>query len=236
MAECLGQDAPLCDIGPMPWGDGIVDVQDLIVLADYIGKDVVDGTLIAHWALDEMEGDIAYDSAGANDGTLVGEPVWESEDGIVDGALGFDGVDDHIVTERGLNPSDGAFSVLAWIKGGAPGQVLISQVDGTNWLMADPVAGTLMTELSPPAGRTPIPPLVSECLITDGNWHRVGLVWDGMARTLYVDDVLVAEDMQSGLAACSGGLNIGCGESMDPSTFFSGLIDDVRLYNRAVTP
>jgi hypothetical protein len=27
---------PLCDIGPMPWGDGIVDVQDLIVLAEHL--------------------------------------------------------------------------------------------------------------------------------------------------------------------------------------------------------
>jgi len=31
-----GTDDPLCDIGPMPWGDGIVDVQDLIVLAEYL--------------------------------------------------------------------------------------------------------------------------------------------------------------------------------------------------------
>jgi Tol biopolymer transport system component len=29
-------DEPLCDIGPMPWGDGIVDVQDLIVLAEHL--------------------------------------------------------------------------------------------------------------------------------------------------------------------------------------------------------
>jgi len=31
-----GTDEPLCDIGPMPWGDGIVDVQDLIVLAEHL--------------------------------------------------------------------------------------------------------------------------------------------------------------------------------------------------------
>ena len=31
-----GSDDSLCDIGPMPWGDGIVDVQDLIVLAEYL--------------------------------------------------------------------------------------------------------------------------------------------------------------------------------------------------------
>jgi len=31
-----GTDDSLCDIGPMPWGDGIVDVQDLIVLAEHL--------------------------------------------------------------------------------------------------------------------------------------------------------------------------------------------------------
>ena len=31
-----GTDQPLCDVGPMPWGDGIVDVQDLIVLAEHL--------------------------------------------------------------------------------------------------------------------------------------------------------------------------------------------------------
>ena len=31
-----GTDNQLCDVGPMPWGDGIVDVQDLIVLAEHL--------------------------------------------------------------------------------------------------------------------------------------------------------------------------------------------------------
>jgi Tol biopolymer transport system component len=31
-----GTDNSLCDIGPMPWGDGIVDVQDLIILAEHL--------------------------------------------------------------------------------------------------------------------------------------------------------------------------------------------------------
>jgi hypothetical protein len=26
----------LCDVGPMPWGDGVVDAQDLIVLAEHL--------------------------------------------------------------------------------------------------------------------------------------------------------------------------------------------------------
>ncbi len=36
MVDNWGTDNSLCDIGPMPWGDGIVDVQDLIVLAEHL--------------------------------------------------------------------------------------------------------------------------------------------------------------------------------------------------------
>jgi Tol biopolymer transport system component len=35
-----GTDNSLCDIGPMPWGDGVVDVQDLIVLAEHLFEEV----------------------------------------------------------------------------------------------------------------------------------------------------------------------------------------------------
>jgi hypothetical protein len=35
-----GTDEPLCDIGPMPWGDGVVDVQDLIVLSEHLFEEV----------------------------------------------------------------------------------------------------------------------------------------------------------------------------------------------------
>jgi hypothetical protein len=31
-------------------------------------------------------------------------------------------------------------------------------------------------------------------------------------------------------------MNLGCDKDMTPDTFFSGLIDDVRIYNRAVRP
>ncbi len=39
----------------------------------------------------------------------------------------------------GMHPADGKFSVFVWIKGGAPGQVILSQESGVNWLAADGV-------------------------------------------------------------------------------------------------
>jgi len=78
--------------------------------------------------------------------------------------------------------------------------------------------------------------LLSQTVITDGNWHRIGFIWDGSQQILYVDDVEVATGTQSTLAGSTGGLHIGAGKNLDAASFFSGLIDDVRIYNRALTP
>ena len=234
MADCWGQDDAVCDIAPAPFGDGLVDVEDLIVLAEYIGAEVEDRTLIAHWRLDEVDGITACDSAGSCDATLCGDPLWQPDGGAVNGAVALDGIDDFLATDFVLDPSEGPFSVLAWVKGGALGQVLASQVGGANWLIIDGSTGTLATELTN-GGRIQRP-LLSEAAVTDGNWHRIGLTWDGNRRSLYVDDTLVATDEQINLAMCTGGLNIGCGDIMASDSFWSGLIDDVRIYNRAVAP
>jgi hypothetical protein len=130
---------------------------------------------------------------------------------------------------------------VAWIKGGSPGQVIVSQLDGAGtgaaWLGADLVTGALLTELVPlGSGRIVPQPLVSQSVVTDGLWHEVGLVWDGSIRRLYVDGVEVAHDVQplSPLKSSDGGLYIGAGKTLAPASFFLGLVDDVRLYGEAV--
>jgi hypothetical protein len=238
LIEHWGQDEPSVDIAPPPSGDGIVDVQDLEVFMSYWGQEVYEPTLIAQWKLDETEGSIAQDSVGDIDGTLNGNPIWQPTAGKVDGALEFDGIDDYVSTEFVLNPADGPFSVIVWVKGGAPGQVVISQTElgGANWLLADPLEGNLMTELKVKSRGAAA--LLSQTVITDGEWHRVGFVLDGSQRILYVDGVAVAEDTepQGHFVAVHGGLYFGAGKTLDAGSLFSGLIDDVRIYNRPVRP
>ena len=232
--ESWGQDDPLCDIAPQPFSDGIVDVLDLELLMSYWGQPIDEPTLIAHWALDEVEGDTASDSAGINDALVIGNPAWMPGDGQVHGAIQLDGVDDAIIAGLPVNPAVGPFSVFAWIQGGAPGQAIISEPAGPDWLALDPLTGHLMTELTS-TGRSAVP-LPSQAVITDGNWHRIGFVWDGLYRTLYVDGVAVAQDTQDSLANAANSFYIGTGKNMAPGTYFSGMIDDVRIYSRAVEP
>ncbi|MFC1792019.1 kelch repeat-containing protein [Planctomycetota bacterium] len=237
MVDYWGTDEPLYDIAPAPCGDGIVDVQDLIVVAEHLFEDYL---AMPHWKLDEEAGNTAYDSLGVRDGTLHGEPLWQPTGGMIDGSLEFDGIDDYISTDFVLDPSLGAFSTFVWVKGGAPGQVIISQSGGTGniWLGLDDPSGNLMTGLvSPSAGWVAKKPLVSESIISDDQWHQIGIVWDGSYRILYVDGIEVAKDTtaQNPLKPADGGIYIGADKTLGTSTYFSGFIDDVRIYNQTLT-
>jgi len=198
--------------------------------------------LIAHWAFDEAEDNIAHNSVSENHIALFGEPIWQPESGKIGGALQLDGINDYGISDFVLDPANGPFSVFAWVKDGAAGQVIIDQFDGTGsgemWLGTEELLGKLMTGLvPPPAGRFVAQPLVSESVITDGQWHHIGFVWDGSYRFLYVDGTEVAKDTaaQNPLKSADGGLYIGAGKALDAATFFSGRIDDVRVYNLALS-
>ena len=240
LAQYWGQYEPSCDIAPLPNGDGIVDEKDLNLLAEHLLKELQP---VAHWKLDETQGSVAEDSTGGNDGTLSGNPVWQPHGGQVNGALRLDGLDDYVSTDFSLNPVEGSFSVFAWIKGGARGQVVISQRDtsdgrntqpGSAWLWADASYGRLITRLMHP----PFDPLLSEAVITDDQWHHVGLVYDleGLRRYLYVDGAQVAGDTDPvGGVGSNGGLYFGAGQMLEPGSLFSGLIDDIGIYDEVLS-
>lgn len=237
LIEHWGQADPVFDIGPAPLGDGFVGEADLEVLLANLGRNV-DPTLVAHWKLDEVGGTIAYDHGSydgqAEDATLFGDPVWAATEGALDGALALDGIDDYLGTPFLLDPGNGPFSVFAWIKGGAPDQVVVSQEDGRDWLLTD-TQGYLMSDLASD-GRRPGGPLVSDVIVTDDTWHWVGVTWDGATRTLYVDDFEAGHDTLSALKSSAGGLRIGTGQGRATNSFWAGMVDDVRVYSRAVTP
>jgi len=238
LAEYWLQDAALLETAPAPSGYCTVDFEYLAVFAENWLVDFrrpIEFSLFAHWKLDETEGSIAHDSAGDNYATLIGDSLWQPAGGKVDGALELDGIYDFVICHFALDPAYGPFKVLAWIKGGAPGQVIISQSGaglGSEWLWVSPSDGKLMTSLMYPE-----PPLESESVITDGDWHQIGLMWDGWFRHLYVDGAEVAKDTDIvDPVPADGGLLFGAGNNLNNASFFSGLIDDILIYEGKYSP
>ncbi len=230
-----GQNEPLCDIAPMPWGDGVVDIEDLIVLAEHLEPGL---ECVAHWTLDESRGAFTQDSVGDSDAVVLGGATWRPDEGIVDGALQLDGIDAHVSTEFVSDPKLRPVRVACWINTDVPGKVIVSQTAGatfgSTWLGTDPTDGTLMTGMM-----FPVPALPSTTVVADGQWHEVAIDWDGAYRRLWVDQQEIAKDAQPLVLPpfnWTGALNLGAGAGLEPDTFFSGLIDDVRIYNRAVKP
>jgi len=229
MVDHWGTDEPLCDIGPTPLGDGIVDMQDLIVLDDHL--EFEDSRLIAYWRLDEQGWRIAYDSVGDNDIILNGDPMWQPAQGMINGALQFDGIDDYMSTPFVLDPTADPFSVFAWIKGGEAGRVIISQAASLcDWLATGPT-GKLTTTLPHPS----FPALESDGVITDGVWHHIGLVCNAASTILYVDGAEVAGNNIPPILPAQGGLYIGAGKDLEPGTYWSGMMDDIRIYGAALS-
>ncbi len=226
-------------------GPELLSEQSLRIITEFLsrilkkaGSVLPDFDLIAYWKLDETEGTISSDSQGNHDASVVGAPIWQPEAGWFNGAIELDGVDDHLSTDFVIDPSKGPMSVFAWVKGGAPGQAIISQgmpnpMFGSTWLGIDSEDGRLITAHMFPI----VPALESDVVITDDQWHRVGLVWDGTLRHLYVDGEEVVSDLErAGHMTSNLGLHIGADSHLTQGSFWSGLLDDVRIYDRVVEP
>lgn len=227
-----------CPVGDLS-GDCMVDLADLAILLDQWleGSIILGLDMEAYWPMENVSGSTIIDSSGNNNTLELLNGVSILTDAPIGSTLEFDGVDDFCRSAFVLDPADGPLSVFAWIKGGNDREVIVTQTNGTGigreWLQIDSTGGYLVTRLKT-AGS---PVLKSQTSVTDGQWHHIGVVWDGQRRHLYVDGLKVAWDetpLSENLQSSDGKIYIGAGKSMAGYTFFEGLIDDVRIYSIAL--
>jgi uncharacterized lipoprotein YddW (UPF0748 family) len=232
--------ADLCPVGDLN-GDCHVDIQDLVILTDdWLWRpDYPAQKLVGFWKLDESSGLTAYDSSPDNHpGMLINGPAWLPAGGRVNGCLHFDGINDYANLGAILSPADGPFTVSLWFKGGATKETLLGQTDGSGfgreWLQIDPSTGYLMTRLTDGIAF----PLTGTVLVNDSAWHHAALVWNGSKRKLFVDGNSAGQDasaLYGNLLGCRGSLYLGASKGLESLNFWSGLIDEVRIYSRALS-
>jgi hypothetical protein len=199
------------------------------------------GSLVALWKLDETSGNIAKDSAGNNNGTLVGDPQWQPSAGKIDGALEFDGEGDYVKigTESDFDMAD-QITVSAWIKVNQfdkEYQAVIAKGDSSWRIQRNQEKDSLefaCSGLKIPSG-APWGNLYGKRSVNDGQWHHVAGIYDGSKMYIIIDG-----DEDSSQPA-SGRINtnnepVYIGENAENiGRCWNGLIDDVRIYNYALT-
>ena len=194
--------------------------------------------LVGWWKFDETNGTVAYDSSGnGNDGNLTGGPTWST--GKIGGALSFDGSDDFV--DLG-NSSDIALtlnkSLSMWLKPTAFGSrrnpynrsyggtgTLTIETDGS----ISYFYGTAGRDADPygtyrPLGGLTLNSWMHYCLVRNLSSMKVYLYLDGN-----LDKEITA--IHSTAVASSDNAFIGKGYASN----YHGLIDDVRIYDRALS-
>jgi len=195
--------------------------------------------LIGWWKLDETSGLIAADSSVfGNDGTLPNMAGNEWTNGVVDGALEFDGTDDYVsVPNSSSLQLTSALTMAGWIKADSWGSgtdvdiIARKGEDNPNnyqLAIADGLA-TLYLDDGDGSGYR------GDTLLNTGQWYHVAATWDGSTVRVYVDGVLDNDppDLHgNNISTDTRAFYIGGRSGTD---LLDGILDDIRVYNRALS-
>lgn len=220
----------------------------LITIALLMPVQAQEDGLVAEWHFDKGSGNVVKDSSGnGNDGTIYGA-TWV--DGKFGKALSFDGVDDYVEVpdSPSLNPTE-QITIEAWYKP-------LSFVGAGN----EPIVDKSFTSHNPPYyqymlgvtgdGYKNSPASFVFYITTNNNWkytrsepgiwktgqwyHIIGL-YDGTSMELYVNGNLISSTPGSGKIN-NYGMKLRIGSYVNFNAFLRGTIDEIRIYNRALSP
>jgi chitodextrinase len=194
--------------------------------------------LVGYWNFDEGSGVIAHDTSGSGYNGVVNGATWTA--GKINSSLSFNGSTNSVVTPNIALGS--AFSVSAWVNSAVAYQSYYARIAETQYssgfyLGVTPAGSRYKFIVNGGVGSTGSCGVTYGCaeggLVTMG-WHLVTATFDGAAAKLYVDNALVASDTFT--APLSTNLPLYIGQYYGGSAYgWNGAIDEVRLYNRAIT-
>jgi large repetitive protein len=211
--------------------------------------------LVGWWTFDDGTGTTAADkSPSKNNGTLIGNPTWSTDKAPTKeanlGALSFDGASMHVeIGNPAVLKITGALSLAAWIKTSAVlgnYRTIVSKW----WSGAEDAAYSLF--FTDPGGvglslnsaaNIDLRASSSGIVLSDNAWHLVVGTWDGTTARIFTDGVQRGEAIgPAGFGALSDinhPVRIGTDARYAADAgdrYFPGLIDDVRIYTRALEP
>ncbi len=199
------------------------------------------GKQIGWWKFDESGGSIAKNSSGnSNDGAIKDNAILQPQVGKSGGAVQFDDLSSHIeIPMEGMSASSG--TVALWAKlfpeQKSPehrylfGHTTVPHYNNRIQLYMD--SSTTMLDV----GLGDNHETNSDMAMLEVNtWHHIALTWNKGTYLVFLNGEELATGDYTGLENISRTANIGNNgriDSQDQS--FNGLIDDVRIYNYALS-
>jgi len=222
-------------------------------LTEVMVKDAILNGLVGWWKFDEGSGTVAYDSSGnGNDGNLTNGPTWAT--GKIGGALSFDGVNDYVdfgQKNLGVNSN---LSVSYWFKPNNGNGVIVEQ--GWNFTNNEfgwvvylgandyaPAARSISFGSGDTSGNYNSKAIVQDAADTvDLNvWQHVSVIKVGTNIKIYLVGSLSHEgQIQKSAITYNSGYSLSIGKdltdtSSNYNSLYQGLIDDMRIYDRALS-
>ncbi len=193
--------------------------------------------LVGYWTFDasEMNGTSAYDISGSHaTGALTNGPI--TAQGRQGQGISFDGTDDSVdIAVSGLSDPK-VFTATGWFRANDVSNTVLSMGNSGD---TDPYWRILLAgnrlQFHPRTSWTDSTDLVSTTVVNGGNWHHFAIsMSDGMR--LYVDGRLEAQEIRVLDGPMTTNIiTIGALGRTIKEAYFNGTIDDVRIYNRALT-
>jgi len=219
--------------------------------AALIGKPPTNLGLVGYWSMNEGTGSYADDSSGnKNTGTLTNGPTWV--DGKRGKALSFDGVDDLVDAGSQIILDDiGARTISAWIRPNTLGESSTGRIIHKSTSSSeDPSSGwfwRLVNNSGVNAMELRIARASGDMVarsstgVSFGAWQHVVVTWDGSTLAsidFYINGVATGETFTGtggGAFVSDADDSFIIGNNPGLGRTFDGLIDDVRVYNRALS-
>jgi hypothetical protein len=216
----------------------IQNIGDDVNLSVFDEKQLLNG-LVAHY---EFEGNANDSSGNENHGTEHGGVSYV--DGIIGKAGSFDGIDDYIDT--GVQPKSVNNSYSFWVKANRIDYGTQNNLENSSHILEQWGAtgyGNASFALYLQQGKLNLTSYtgtewgLSDSLSFDTEWHNIVFLFDEKRRKLSIDGVIIIDE-ENKAPQLSTQYNIFIAQTNVPFYLvksFNGLIDDLRIYNRALT-
>jgi prepilin-type N-terminal cleavage/methylation domain-containing protein len=199
--------------------------------------------LVGYWPFEEGSGSSTADQSGnGNGGSWNGASLGNNNTHYVGGKVGsyagnFDGSTDYVSVPYSASIAiTGPISISAWFKVSsvsATQQALLSRWGTSNSYALIWNSSGVSQNLR---FWTTIGNVATATTAGDGNWHQTVATYNGSVLNLYLDGSIIASQADSGSINDNGyNLRIGYDGTGFGSAYFPGLMDDVRIYNRALS-